>query len=375
MLIKYTYKLRLYPDNNQKEILNRYFGSVRYVYNYFLNQRKEYYLSNKKSINYVTQSSILTQLKKEEGKEWLKEINSQTLQYSLKCLEQSYDRFFKRIAEFPKFKQKKSKNSFTIPQNVSVKSNNLIIPKFTEGIKMDGHRTVEGLIKKCTISRTSTGKYFVSILVEKEYTPVKKTNKSIGVDLGLKDFLVLSNGLKIKNQKIIKQYERELKLNQQHLSRKVKGSNHYERQRIKVCKIHEKITNVRSNFIHKITKDLIYEYDKIYIEDLNVSGMLRNHKLAKSISDVSWSLFITTLKYKATWNDKQIVSIGRWFPSTKMCSCCGWIKQNISLNDREWICPSCNTKLDRDINAAKNILNEGLRLDKYLLEQQITSVE
>jgi putative transposase len=374
-LIKYTYKLRLYPDNNQKEILNRYFGSVRYVYNYFLNQRKEYYLSNKKSINYVTQSSILTQLKKEEGKEWLKEINSQTLQYSLKCLEQSYDRFFKRIAEFPKFKQKKSKNSFTIPQNVSVKSNNLIIPKFTEGIKMDGHRTVEGLIKKCTISRTSTGKYFVSILVEKEYTPVKKTNKSIGVDLGLKDFLVLSNGLKIKNQKIIKQYERELKLNQQHLSRKVKGSNHYERQRIKVCKIHEKITNVRSNFIHKITKDLIYEYDKIYIEDLNVSGMLRNHKLAKSISDVSWSLFITTLKYKATWNDKQIVSIGRWFPSTKMCSCCGWIKQNISLNDREWICPSCNTKLDRDINAAKNILNEGLRLDKYLLEQQITSVE
>jgi putative transposase len=352
----------LNPTDEQKTLLNKHFGSVRYVYNYFLNQRKTEYLENKKSLTYNQQSGFLTQLKKEL--DWLKEINSQTLQSSLKCLDTAYQGFFKKRTQFPKFKSKRNKNSFTIPQFVSVENNHLQIPKFREsgGIEMIMEREIQGTIKHCSISKTPTGKYFVSILTEQEYTPVKKTGQSVGIDLGLKDFLVLSNGTKIKNHRFLKHYERELKLNQKCLSRKTKGSNRYEKQRLKVARIYEKITNSRMDLIHKTTNDLINQFDTIYLEDLNVKGMMKNHKLSKSISDVSWGKFIDTLEYKSMWNEKQVIHIGRFFPSSKTCNKCGWINNSLTLKDREWIC-KCGEKLDRDLNASINILNEGYRLN------------
>jgi len=360
-IIKYTYKFRLKPTKEQEILLNKHFGSVRWSYNYFLNQRKEEYLNNKKSITYTKQSSFLTQLKKQEDTKWLKETNSQTLQYSLKCLEMSYQNFFNKRTQFPRFKSKKSKNSFTVPQHVINEGNKIHFPKFNEGIKMIMEREIKGKIKKATLSKTPTGKYFVSILTEKEYTPSVKTGNSVGIDLGIKDFLVLSNGTKIKNHRFLKHYERELKLNQKHLSRKTKGSSRYDKQRIKVAKIHEKITNSRMDLIHKTTLNLVNQYDKIYLEDLNVKGMMTNHKLAKAIGDVSWGKFIDVLTYKAEWNEKEIIHVDRFFPSSKTCSKCGYINQSLTLKDRTWTCKECGEVLDRDVNAAINIINEGCR--------------
>lgn len=359
-IIKYSYKFRITPTKDQEVLLNKHFGSVRWSYNYFLNQRKEEYLKNKKSLTYNGQSAQLTILKKNEETAWLKEVNAQTLQYSLKCLDQAYQNFFSKRTQFPRFKSKRSKNSFCVPQNVKVKEEKLVIPKFQDGIEIVMDRSIEGSIRQCKISKTPTGKYFVSILVDREYTPVKKTNKSVGIDLGLKDFLVMSDGSKIKNQRFLKHYEKTLKLNRQSLSRKTRGSNRYERQRLKVARIHEKITNSRMDLIHKTTLDIVRNYDKIFVEDLNVSGMMKNRKLAKSIGDVAWGTFINTLKYKAEWNDKEILEVGRFFPSSKTCNSCGWINNSLTLKDRNWKC-KCGLVVDRDLNSAKNILNEGLR--------------
>ena len=358
-VIKYTYKFRLDPNQEQQTLLNKHFGSVRWTYNYFLNQRKTEYLNNKKSLNYYDQAAELTQIKKVN--EWLKEINSQTLQYSLKCLDMAYQGFFNKRTKFPNFKSKRNKNSFTIPQNVRYDGTKLIVPKFLDGIEMIMERQIKGIIRHCSISKTPTGKYFVSILTELEYQPINKTNQSVGIDLGIKDFLVLSNGTKIKNHRFLKHYERILAENQKYLSRKTKGSNRYEKQRLKVARIYEKITNSRMDLIHKTTTNLINQFDTIYLEDLNVKGMMKNHKLAKAISDVSWGKFIDVLEYKALWNDKQVIHIDRFFPSSKTCNKCGWINNNLTLKDRNWICPECSSVHDRDFNAAINILNEGYR--------------
>jgi len=274
----------------------------------------------------------------------------------------AYQGFFNKRTQFPRFKSRKNKNSFTIPQNVRYKGTKLIVPKFLDGIEMIMERKIQGTIKHCSISKTPTGKYFVSILTEMKYTPVNKTELSIGIDLGLKDFLVLSNGTKIKNHRFLKHYERSLKLNQKHLAKKTKGSNRYEKQRLKVARIHEKITNSRMDLIHKTTNDLVKQFDTIYLEDLNVKGMMKNHKLSKVISDVSWGKFIDTLEYKSSWNDKSVIYIDRFFPSSKTCHKCGWINNNLTLKDREWIC-KCGEKLDRDLNASINILNEGNRIN------------
>jgi putative transposase len=358
-VIKYTYKFRLDPNQEQQTLLNKHFGSVRWTYNYFLNQRKTEYLNNKKSLNYYDQAAELTQIKKVN--EWLKEINSQTLQYSLKCLDMAYQGFFNKRTKFPNFKSKRNKNSFTIPQNVRYDGTKLIVPKFLDGIEMIMERQIKGIIKHCNISKTPTGKYFVSILTELEYQPVSKTNQSVGIDLGIKDFLVLSNGTKIKNHRFLKHYERILAENQKYLSRKTNQSNRYEKQRLKVARIHEKITNSRMDLIHKTTTSLIKQFDTIYLEDLNVKGMMKNHKLAKAIGDVSWGKFIDVLEYKANWNDKQVIHIDRFFPSSETCSKCGWINNQLTLKDRNWTCPECNSVHDRDFNAAINILNEGYR--------------
>lgn len=355
-----AYKFRLYPNQNQQLLLNQHLGCDRFIYNYFLNQRKEQYLETNASDNYYKQAKKLTCLKKESEFKWLNDVNSQSLQFSLKQIEIAYNRFFKEISGFPRFKQKKSSSSFTIPQYTKLKDNKIHIPKIKTGICVVNHREINGKISKSTITKTASNKYFISILSEEIYKPISKTNKKIGIDLGIKDFVITSEGFRFKNNRYTKKYEKRLKIAQQHLSRKDKGSSSYEKQRRKVALIHEKIVNSRKDNLHKVSHNLIKRYDIICVEDLNIKGMIKNNTLSKHIADVSWGMFIEFLKYKAEWNDKQVISIDRYFPSTKLCNNCGYINNNLDLNIRKYKCPSCNETLDRDINASKNILKEGL---------------
>ena len=359
MLKSYKYKLK--PSEEQIVLLNKHFGSIRFTYNFFLNERKKEYEINKNTINYYDNAKSLTELKKQEEFSWLNEINSQSLQDSLKNLETAYKNFFRFKKGFPKFKSKHDKNSFCIPQFVKLENGKLKIPKFKEPIDLILSRSFVGIIKQATISKTSTNEYFVSILVETEHNKFPKTGKSIGVDLGIKDFVITSDGYKYKNNRYTKTYAKKIKEHQQHLSRKTKNSNRYQKQKIKVATIYKKITNSRIDNLHKVSTELIKKYDLIVLEDLNIKGMIKNHKLSKHISDVSWAKFVTMLTYKAEWNDKKIVKIDRFFPSSKTCNCCGYINQNLKLDIREWICPSCKTKLDRDLNASINILKEGYK--------------
>ena len=357
-----SYKYKINPNEDQKVLLNKHFGSIRFIYNHFLNERKREYETNKQTLNYYDNAKSLTELKKQEEYSWLNEVNSQSLQVSLKNLDDAYNGFFKKRTKFPKFKSKHTKNSFKVPQAVKLEDGKLRIRKFKDPIDIILHRTFSGTIKQCTISKTPTNEYFVSILVETEHTKLTKTGKSIGIDLGLKDFVITSDGYKYKNNRYTKTYQTKLKKAQQHLSRKKKGSNSYQKQKLKVAKLHKKITNSRLDNLHKVSTELITNYDVIFLEDLNIKGMIKNHKLAKHIADVSWSKFIDLLTYKAEWNDKQIAKIDRFFPSSKTCNCCGYINQNLKLDVREWTCPSCHTKLDRDLNASKNILKEGYKI-------------
>ena len=357
-----TYKYRMYPNKEQQQMLAKYFGSVRFVYNHFLAERKRQYEENGKSDNYYAQARTLTKLKKQEEYKWLKEINSQTLQFALRNLETSYTNFFRGNAKFPRFKAKKSGGSFHIPQSCSIGNGKIYIPKFKDGIKIVEHRSFKGgEVRNMTISVTPSGKYYVSILTKVSYEPLQKTKAKVGIDLGLKDLVITSDGKKYSSNKFIKHYSKELAKAQKHLSKKKKGSNRWDRQRIKVARIQEKIHNCRFDKLHKISTDLVRHYDVICCEDLNVKGMKRNHKLAQSISDASWGEFLLMLTYKAVMNDKQVVKIGRYYPSSKTCHCCGWVKEDLQLKDREWTCPHCGNTLDRDVNAAMNILQEGLR--------------
>jgi len=360
--INRTYRFRLNPNMEQIELLSKHFGCSRFVYNYFLNQRKEQYKLTGKSDNYYAQAKTLTNLKKQEETAWLKEVNAQTLQFAIRSLEAAYNNFFKKRAKYPKFKSKHSKNSFTVPQAASVAGGRLFIPKFKEGHKCRVHREVKGKIGKVTITKTPSGKYFVSVFTEEEYiTPLKKTGKSIGVDMGLKDFLVTSDGETFKNNRYTRRYECKLAKAQQHLSRKKKGSRGFENQRLKVARLHEKIANSRADYLHKCSISLVRRYDTICIEDLNVKGMVKNHHLSKSISDASWGKFVSMLTYKAEWNDKKVVKVDRFFPSSQTCNVCGYVsKQTKDLSVREWECPHCHTHHDRDVNAAINILRFGL---------------
>ena len=354
-----TYKYKIKPNEEQIVLLNKHFGSIRFVYNHFLSERRREYETQKRTLTYVDNAKSLTQLKKQEEYSWLKEINSQSMQFSLKSLDGAYGNFFAKRAKFPKFKSKHSRNSFCVPQFVRLEGDNLIIPKFKDPIKVVLHRTFKGKIKQCTISKTPTNEYFVSILVETEHKSFYKTGTQVGIDLGLKDFAITSDGEKYKNNRYTKKYARKLKKAQQHLSRKQKDSNKYNKQKLKVARLHKKITNSRNDNLHKVSTELIKKYDIIFLEDLNTKGMIKNHKLAKHITDASWSKFVDMLSYKAKWNDKQIVKIDRFYPSSKSCHKCGYINQNLSLKDREWTCPECKTKHDRDLNAAINILIEG----------------
>ena len=355
-----TYKYRLHPNKSQIEMFDKYFGCVRFVYNRFLFERKKQYQETGKSDNYYGQAKALTLLKKDDNYSWLKEINSQVLQCSLRHLESAYTNFFQGRAKFPVFKKKKSKNSFTVPQNVDFENGKLYIPKFKQGIKVVEHRPLQGKILFATISKTPTNKYFVSITVKQDYNSKKPTKKEVGIDLGIKDLVITSTGEKFKNHKFTQKYAKKLKQAQQHLSRKVKGSRQYEKQRLKVALIHEKIANCRSDVLHKITHKLVMQNDVVYLENLNIKGLSRS-KLSKSVNDCSWGELTRQLHYKGDWDDTYIHEINRFYPSSKTCHSCGYIMDKMPLDIRKWTCPNCKTEHDRDENAAINILLEGKR--------------
>ena len=362
-----SYKFRLLPKEDQIPMLEKHFGCSRFVYNYFLKEKQEHYLKDKKTLNYNNCSSILTNLKKNEEYSWLNEVNAQCLQASLKNLESAYGNFFRKKSKFPRFKSKKSKNSFHIPQFIEVIDNELRIPKFTKTNKLQfiKHRPIKGKICSATISKNPSGKYYVSILTEQvNEEDQSNTGKSIGIDLGLKDFVITSDGNKFLNYKFKKQYQSKLTKLQKHFSRKQKDSNRKERLRIKIAKLHEKITNSREDMQHKLSTALLNKYDVICLESLAVKNMMRNHRLAEAIGDAAWYSFINKLQYKAQWRGKKIVQIEQFYPSSKTCNACGYINYNLKLKDRVWICPHCGQSHDRDINAAKNILNRGLTIVK-----------
>ena len=360
MIKNKTCKFRIYPTVEQEVLLAKHFGCTRFVYNHFLNERKEQYQKDKKSDNYYAQAKSLTEIKKKEETEWLKEVNSQTLQFALRSLDTAFLNFFRGNAQFPKFKSRKHKNSFTVPQFGSISNRLLYIPKFKDGIKINLHREVVGKIGKMAITKTPTGKYYVSIFTEQIIDELPKTNKHVGIDLGLKDFVITSDNKKFKNNRYTKKYAKKLKKAQQHLSRKKKGSNGFEKQKLKVAKIHEKIASCRLDTLHKVSYELVRDNGLIVIEDLHVKGMIKNRKLSKHIADASWGNFVNLLQYKCDWYGRELVKVNRFFPSSKTCNVCGWINQNLNLSIREWTCKNGH-KLDRDWNASKNILKEGLK--------------
>ena len=355
-------KYRIYPNSSQKELIHKHCGSVRFLYNLALETKKMAYNGFKVSLSRYDLQKQVVDLKKDLP--WLKETNSQSLQVAILDLDTAYSNFFKGRAGFPKFKKKSNRDSFNVPQNVIVSDGRLIIPKFKEGIKIKLHRDLVGTVKQATISFTPTGKYFVSILCktgeEKPFKPKITEEKSVGIDLGIKDFLVTSEGEVIDNPKFLRNSIDRLKVLQRRASKKQKGSSNRKKANKRVAMLHEKITNQRQDFLHKTSTKLIRENQTICLENLGISNMIKNHKLAQAISDVSWGEFNRMIEYKAEWYGVNILRIGRFVPSSKTCEC-GVINKDLKLSDRVWTCKSCEATHDRDVLASRNIKKFALK--------------
>lgn len=368
-----AYKYRIYPNEEQCVLIEKHFGCVRLLYNLGLTYRERAW-ENRVSVGYNECSAELTELKKEYP--FLKEVNSQSLQSSLKNLDASYKGFFKKQSRYPSFKSKIGKQSFSCPQHTTVdfKDKLLYLPKFKSGIPIVIHRAFKGDSKTIAISKTPTGKYFASVLVETGVElPAKKTpaiKRAIGIDVGLKDFATigdvnLSKVIKIDNPKYLRLDTEVLKRRRRQLARKVKGSNNREKARLKLARKHEKIANKNKDFLHKISYSLTSDNQVgvICIEDLNVKGMMANHKLARAIGEVSWSEFFRQLKYKSDWNGKLVLEAGRFSATSKDCHVCGCKNNSLLLLDREWACSDCGAIHDRDGNAVVNIISSAF--EKY----------
>ena len=371
-----AYKFRIYPTEEQEIFFVKSFGCVRKVYNLMLDDRMKIYEDTKNDSS--KKMSFPTPAKYKKDFPFLKEVDSLALANAQLNLDKAYKNFFRdKSVGFPRFKSKKNpvQSYTTNNQNgtAALIDNKFIkIPKLKSLVRIKLHRQPKGMIKSATISRHSSGNYYISLLCKEEIIELPKTNAAVGIDLGITDFAILSDGRKIDNNKFTSKMEKKRKREQRKLSRrallakkngvKLFEAKNYQKQKRKVARLYEKIMNQRTDFLNKLSTDIIKNHDTICIENLNTKGMLRNRKLAKSISDVSWSSFVTKLQYKADWYGREIIKIDKWFPSSQICSKCGHKDGKKPLNIRDWTCPICHTHHDRDINASKNILTEGLRI-------------
>lgn len=365
-IISKAYKFRIYPNKTQQHQLHIEFAASKVVYNYFLNKSIELYKSEKKSSNYFDWNKELTYLKQEEDFKWVQQASSVCLQESLRDLNTAYQNFFRNIKKgtnlgFPNFKKFNSSVRYSNVKCKYSKENHKIQLSKCGWINVIDYKTPFGKLMNMTVSKTKSGKWFVSICVEQELKEyINNSSSKIGIDVGLKNFVTDSNGEKIDNPNFLKIQDQKIKRFQRQLSKKKIGSNNRKKAKLKLSKAHEKISSQRTNFLHQNSTKLVKENKLIAIEDLNISGMVKNHRLAKSIMDVSWSEFFRMLTYKGEWYDCEIKKTGRFEPTSKKCNNCGYIKLDMTLSDRLWVCPQCNTMLDRDINAAKNILSLAL---------------
>lgn len=365
------YKYRIYPTKEQEIQLNKTFGSCRFVYNQLLAKKIELYKEEQKSLSKTDCNNYCNrELKKEYL--WLKEVDKFALTNSIYDLDSAYQNFFRRIKKgskelgFPKFKSKRNHNysyktNFT-NNNIKVDfdNNKIQLPKL-KWIKCKLHRKFKGKILFATISKTPSNKYFVSFNVEVEHEIISKNNNMIGFDLGIKEFLIDTNNNHIDNPRVLKQYEDKLTKLQRQLAHKDKGSNNFKKQCVKIARVHEKITNIRKDFQHKLSNEIIKDNQIIISEDLQISNMVKNHNLAKAIQDVAWGEFTRQLQYKAEWNNRIYHKINPWFASSQLCSECGAKNKEVKcLSIREWVCPDCGAIHQRDENASKNILRQGL---------------
>ena len=360
-MILRAYKYRAYPTKEQQVLIAKHMGCARWVYNYALDKKVKAYQVNKESLSRFDIQKDLPVLKKAEETIWLKEVNSQTLQASLENMDRAFTKFFRDKKGFPKFKSKHdNRQSFSVPQKgvVDFDTNTISLPKFKKPIKCKLHRKFNGKSKTVTVSRTPTGKYFISILVEvNEELPNKKPlseNKAIGIDLGIKTFAVLSNGVEIENPKHLRKSIKKLKKLQRKVSKKVKGSSNRTKAIKQLALLHEKVTNKRNDFLHKTSHHLVTNYDTLCLETLKSGNMMKNHKLAQALSDIAIGNFNNMIDYKAEWFGTNILRIGQFQPSSKICSC-GVINKELKLSDRVWTCKECNTTHNRDLLAANNI--------------------
>lgn len=363
-----AYKYKLDPTVKQKKALLQAMGNARFIYNWGLKIKSEAWTNNKERLSYCELSAMVTELKKQTEYAWLSLCGRQCLTQSLRNLDNAFTRFFKKQAQFPKFKSKRSRRTVKFSDASKLDFENWKIKIPTIGcVKLKKNKQFDTELVKIgttTVHYDNKGTFWVVVLVDDSVqTPPKAKvdeNTSVGIDFGIKTFATLSDGTKVDNPKYLEKNEKHLKWLQRKLSRKQKGSKGYEEARVKLAKCHERIRNRREDFTNKVTTEWIGKYDTICLEDLNITGMTQNHKLAKSITSVAWGETVRKLSYKAEWYGKNVIFIGRFDPSSKMCGSCGYIKKDLTLKDREWICPVCGSHHDRDVNAAINIKNFGL---------------